>query len=52
MKVDRPGTDRVVARGAIRGFVARLRPQWLSWAGDYDHLARWGEWADGDEAAS
>jgi ATP-dependent helicase/nuclease subunit B len=33
------------------GFVARLRPQWLSWAGDYDHLARWGEWADGDEAA-
>jgi RecB family exonuclease len=30
------------------GFVARLRPQKLTWAGDYDHLSRLGEWADGD----
>lgn len=31
------------------GFAARLRPQKLTYAGDYDHLARYGEWADGDE---
>lgn len=30
------------------GFVARLRPAWLGVAGDYDHLARHAEWADGD----
>jgi double-strand break repair protein AddB len=30
------------------GFVARLRPQRLPFGGDYDHLARFGEWADGD----
>ena len=30
------------------GFVARLRPS--EYPGDYDHLSRWGEWADGDEA--
>lgn len=30
-------------------FVARLRPQKISWAGDYDHLSRKGEWSDGDE---
>lgn len=30
------------------GFVARLRPQKLSYASDYDHLSRKGEWADGD----
>jgi RecB family exonuclease len=30
------------------GFAARLRPQKLSHAGDYDHLSRLGEWADGD----
>ncbi len=30
------------------GFVARLRPGRLSWPGDYDHLSRKGEWADGD----
>lgn len=29
-------------------FVARLRPQLLAYAGDYDHLARLGEWTDGD----
>ena len=29
------------------GFVARLRPR--DCPGDYDHLARFGEWADGDE---
>lgn len=34
----RPGT----------GFVARLRPQLLAFAGDYDQLSRYGEWADGD----
>lgn len=30
-------------------FLARLRPQKISWAGDYDHLARKGEWSDGDD---
>ena len=30
------------------GFVARLRPS--EYPGDHDHLSRWGEWADGDEA--
>ena len=29
-------------------FIARLRPQKISWASDYDHLSRKGEWADGD----
>ena len=33
------------------GFTARLRPQRLSYASDYDHLSRNGEWADGDAAA-
>jgi ATP-dependent helicase/nuclease subunit B len=32
------------------GFTARLRPQRITFAGDYDHLARLGEWADGDAA--
>ena len=32
-----------------QGFVARLRPQKLTYAGDYDHLSRFGEWADGDD---
>ena len=31
------------------GFTARLRPQRLSYASDYDHLSRKGEWSDGDE---
>lgn len=30
------------------GFTARLRPQRLIYASDYDHLSRKGEWADGD----
>ena len=30
------------------GFVARLRPS--EYPGDHDHLSRFGEWADGDEA--
>jgi ATP-dependent helicase/nuclease subunit B len=30
------------------GFAARLRPQRLTYASDYDHLSRLGEWADGD----
>lgn len=30
------------------GYAARLRPQKLGHAGDYDHLSRKGEWADGD----
>ena len=29
-------------------YVARLRPGHLSFPGDYDHLARHGEWSDGD----
>lgn len=31
------------------GFTARLRPQLQSYASDYDHLSRRGEWADGDD---
>lgn len=31
------------------GFTARLRPQLQSYASDYDHLSRKGEWADGDD---
>ncbi len=34
---------------AANGFPARLRPQRLTWASDYDHLSRKGEWADGDD---
>jgi ATP-dependent helicase/nuclease subunit B len=30
------------------GYAARLRPQRITFAGDYDHLARFGEWNDGD----
>jgi ATP-dependent helicase/nuclease subunit B len=30
------------------GFTARLRPQRLTYASDFDHLSRKGEWADGD----
>ena len=33
------------------GFVARLRPQRLSYESDYDHLSRLGEWSDGDDPA-
>ncbi len=31
------------------GYAARLRPGSLKYASDYDHLARFGEWQDGDE---
>jgi RecB family exonuclease len=31
------------------GFTARLRPQRLTYASDYDHLSRKGEWSDGDD---
>ena len=30
-------------------FVARLRPGRITFPGDYDHLARLGEWSDGDD---
>lgn len=30
-------------------FVARLRPQKISWPSEYDHLSRRGEWSDGDD---
>jgi RecB family exonuclease len=33
------------------GFTARLRPQRLIYASDYDHLSRHGEWADADPPA-
>jgi len=33
------------------GFTARLRPQRLSFEGDYDHLSRLGEWVDGEPPA-
>ena len=32
------------------GFMARQRPSLLSYASDYDHLSRHGEWEDGDPA--
>jgi ATP-dependent helicase/nuclease subunit B len=31
------------------GYTARLRPQRLVYASDYDHLSRKGEWSDGDD---
>jgi ATP-dependent helicase/nuclease subunit B len=30
-------------------YVARLRPGQIKYPGDYDHLARLGEWSDGDD---
>ncbi|SLN24340.1 PD-(D/E)XK nuclease superfamily protein [Pseudoruegeria aquimaris] len=33
-----------------RGFTARLAPELLDYAGDYDHLSRYGEWEDSDAA--
>lgn len=32
------------------GYPARARPRHIAYASDYDHLARFGEWEDGDEA--
>lgn len=34
-----------------RGYPARQQPALLSYASDYDHLSRLGEWDDGDDAA-
>ena len=57
--VDPAVTDATLARLASllarylageAGFAARLRPQRIAFAGDYDHLARLGEWSDGDPA--
>lgn len=31
-----------------QGYTARPRPERLSYASDYDHLSRYGEWQDGD----
>ena len=31
------------------GYLARQRPDFLSYASDYDHLSRHGEWEDGDD---
>ena len=43
-------------RGFVAGYqdpatpyVARLRPGHLKFPGDYEHLARFGEWSDGDD---
>ncbi len=33
------------------GYTSRRAPQFISWDGDYDHLARFGEWEDSDTAA-
>ncbi len=33
------------------GYTSRRAPQFLSWDGDYDHLARFGEWEDSDDAS-
>ncbi len=30
-------------------YLARPRPQFVEWPGDYDHLARWREWANGGD---
>ena len=35
---------------AARGYPARQQPSHLTYASDYDHLSRLGEWEDGDEA--
>ena len=32
------------------GYPARARPKHIAYASDYDHLARYGEWEDGDMA--
>ena len=40
--------DSEVRFPPLTGFTARLRPQLQSYASDYDHLSRKGEWADGD----
>ncbi len=37
-----------IYQDANTGYVARLRPRTLQYASDYDHLSRFGEWADGD----
>jgi RecB family exonuclease len=29
------------------GYRSRLRPQFINFDGEYDHLARYGEWRDG-----
>ena len=31
------------------GYTAHLRPERIQYSSDYDHLARFGEWQDGDE---
>jgi RecB family exonuclease len=30
-----------------QGYAARMRPKYLKYSGDYDHLSRFGEWGDG-----
>lgn len=30
------------------GYTARMRPEQIKYASDYDHLSRYGEWQDGD----
>ncbi|MEO0999674.1 MAG: double-strand break repair protein AddB, partial [Pseudomonadota bacterium] len=37
-------------RAGRTGYVARARPQRITYASDFDHLARRGEWDDGDSA--
>ena len=36
-------------QGLEKGYAARLRPELSSFDGDYDHLARRGEWQDDDQ---
>ncbi|MEO1274905.1 MAG: PD-(D/E)XK nuclease family protein, partial [Pseudomonadota bacterium] len=52
--LDRVAEELALLIGAYRdgaGFAARRRPDLLGdWPGDYDHLARLGEWLDGDDA--
>jgi ATP-dependent helicase/nuclease subunit B len=48
------GLLRLVAAYAdpATGYPARARPKHISYASDFDHLSRYGEWEDGDEAGA
>ncbi|OUS07537.1 double-strand break repair protein AddB [Rhodobacterales bacterium 52_120_T64] len=42
--------DLIQAFGSEKlGYTAHLRPERIQYSSDYDHLARFGEWQDGDE---
>ena len=43
------GLKRLLSRYAdpAQPYPARSRPKFIEYASDYDHLSRYGEWADG-----